>query len=102
MAWEKDLPRTRALEHNGASSTYGIGWRYVHNPFGQVEIGNERVEIVSEVTFQYCFKPTNDHVGSGLLVWDAQAGDGASTQARPTTTGGRPSFSQFRQPVHLS
>ena len=35
------------------------------------------MEIVTEVAFQCRFKPTNDCVGSGPLVWDAQADDWA-------------------------
>jgi hypothetical protein len=53
----------------------GIGWRYVHSPFEEVQTGNGRVEIVTEVAFQYRFKPTNDCVGCDPVMWDAQAGD---------------------------
>jgi hypothetical protein len=55
----------------------GIGWRYVHSPFEEVETGTGRVEIVAEVAFQYRFKPTNDCVGCDPVMWNAGAGDWA-------------------------
>jgi hypothetical protein len=55
----------------------GIGWRYVHGPFEEVETGNGRVEIVTEVAFQYRFKATNDCTGCDPVMWNAQAGDWA-------------------------
>jgi hypothetical protein len=53
----------------------GIGWRYAHTPFDEVETGNGRVEVVTEVALQYRFKPTNDCVGCDPVMWNAQAGD---------------------------
>jgi hypothetical protein len=53
----------------------GIGWRYVHSPFEEIEIGNGRVEIVTEVAFQYRFHATNDCTGCDPVMWNAQAGD---------------------------
>jgi hypothetical protein len=55
----------------------GVGWRYVHSPFEEIETGNGRVEIVTEVAFQYRFHATNDCVGCDPVMWDAQAGDWA-------------------------
>jgi hypothetical protein len=55
----------------------GIGWRYVHSPFEEVETGNGRVEVVTEVAFQYRFHATNDCTGCDPVVWDAQVGDWA-------------------------
>jgi hypothetical protein len=55
----------------------GIGWRYVHSRFEEVETGNGRVEVVTEVAFQYRFHATNDCVGCDPVVWDAQTGDWA-------------------------
>ena len=49
----------------------GTGWRYVHSPFE--EFANGRVEIVTEVAFQYRFPATNDCAGCDQVVWDAQA-----------------------------
>jgi hypothetical protein len=62
---------------NEAFGPCGLGWRYVHSPFEEVETGNGRVEVVCEVAFQYRFKPTNDCVGCDPVMWDAQAGDWA-------------------------
>ena len=49
----------------------GAGWRYIHSPFE--EFANGRVEILTEVAFQYRFHATNDCVGCDQVVWDAQA-----------------------------
>jgi hypothetical protein len=51
----------------------GIGWRYVHSPFEEVQVSGGRVEIVTEVAFQYRFNATNDRTGCDKAVWDAQA-----------------------------
>ena len=51
----------------------GVGWRYVHSPFEELETNNGRVEIVTEVAFQYRFHATNDCVGCDQVVLDAQA-----------------------------
>jgi hypothetical protein len=55
----------------------GIGWRYVHSPFDELDVGNGRTEIITEVAFQYRFHATNDCVGSEPVVWDAQTNDWA-------------------------
>jgi hypothetical protein len=55
----------------------GVGWRYVHGRFEQLETGNGRVEFITEVAFQYRFHATNDCAGCDQVVWDAQAGDWA-------------------------
>jgi len=41
----------------------GIGWRYAHSPFEELHSDNRRVEIATEVTFQYRFPATNDCAG---------------------------------------
>jgi hypothetical protein len=53
----------------------GIGWRYAHSPFEELQAENGRVEIVTEVAFQFRFKATNDCTGCDPVVWDAQAND---------------------------
>jgi hypothetical protein len=55
----------------------GIGWRYVHSPFEEVQTGNGRVEVVCEVAFQYRFHATNDCTGCDPVVWSAQTNDWA-------------------------
>lgn len=55
----------------------GIGWRYVHCAFQELESDNGRVEIVTEVALQYRFHATNDCVGCDQVVWNAQAEDWA-------------------------
>jgi hypothetical protein len=55
----------------------GIGWRYVHSPFEEVQTGNGRVEIVTEVAFQYRFHATNDCTGTDPVTWNAQTNDWA-------------------------
>jgi hypothetical protein len=62
---------------NEAFGPCGLGWRYVHSPFEEVETGNGRVEIVTEVAFQYRFHATNDCTGCDPVTWDAQGGDWA-------------------------
>jgi len=52
----------------------GIGWRYVHSPFEEMHTDNGRVEIVTEVAFQYRFPVRDDCGGCAPVVWDAQAG----------------------------
>ena len=39
-------------------------------PFEEVQSENGRVEVVTEVAFQYCFDVTNDCTGSNRVVWD--------------------------------
>lgn len=51
----------------------GIGWRYVHSPFQELETGNGRVKIVTEVAFQYRFQATNDCAGCDPVGWDAHS-----------------------------
>jgi hypothetical protein len=55
----------------------GIGWRYAHSPFEELQAENGRVEIVTEVAFQYRFKATNECVGCDPVVWDAGRADWA-------------------------
>jgi hypothetical protein len=55
----------------------GIGWRYVHSPFDELDVGNGRIEVVTEVAFQYRFHATNECVGAEPVMWNAQAGDWA-------------------------
>jgi hypothetical protein len=52
----------------------GIGWRYVHSPFETIT-GDGKMEVVTEVAFQYRFDATNDCTGCDPAVWDAQAKD---------------------------
>ena len=52
----------------------GIGWRYVHSPFEDVPADDGRLELVTEVAFQYRFAATNDCAGCDRVAWDAQAG----------------------------
>ena len=60
---------------NEVFGTCGIGWRYVHSPFEEVQTDNGRTEIITEVAFQYRFKATNDCTGCDRIVWNAQTGD---------------------------
>jgi hypothetical protein len=53
----------------------GLGWRYVHSPFEEVDAGNGRVEVVTEVAFQYRFHATNDCAGCDPVMWNAEVGD---------------------------
>jgi hypothetical protein len=62
---------------NEAFGPCGIGWRYVHSRFEEVETGNRCVEIVVECTLQYRFKSTNDCFACGPVMWDAGGGDWA-------------------------
>jgi hypothetical protein len=55
----------------------GVGWRYTHSAFEEIETGNGRVEIVTEVSFQYRFHATNGCTGCDPVMWNAQAGDWA-------------------------
>ena len=55
----------------------GIGWRYVHSPFEEVQSHDGRVEILTEVALQYRFKATNDCTGCDKVVWETQTGDWA-------------------------
>jgi hypothetical protein len=55
----------------------GIGWRYVHSRFDEVQTHDGRIEIVTEVAFQYRYGATNDYVGCDRVVWDAQKHDWA-------------------------
>ena len=48
----------------------GVGWRYVHAPFEEVQNGNGRVEVLTEVALQFRFGATNDCAGSDRVVWD--------------------------------
>ena len=68
----------------------GIGWRYVHSLFEELETNNGRVEIVTEVAFQYRFHATNDCAGCDQVVWDAQANAWAFRRGHQTTTGASP------------
>lgn len=51
----------------------GIGWRYVHSPFEEVHTDTGRVEVVTEVAFQYRLPATTDGTGCAPVTWDAQA-----------------------------
>ena len=51
----------------------GIGWRYVHGPFEELQSDNGRVEVVTEVALQYRFPVRDDCAGCAPVVWDAQA-----------------------------
>jgi hypothetical protein len=51
----------------------GTGWRYAHSPFEEVHTDTRRVEIVTEVAFQYRFPATTDGIGCAPITWDAQA-----------------------------
>jgi hypothetical protein len=55
----------------------GIGWRYVHSPFDEVQTHDGRIEILTEVAFQYRYGATNDYVGCARVIWDAQVHDWA-------------------------
>ncbi|MGD2177879.1 MAG: hypothetical protein PVG71_08660, partial [Anaerolineae bacterium] len=55
---------------NEAFGPCGIGWRYVHSPFEDVPSEDGRLEIVTEVAFQYHFDATNDCAGCDRVVWD--------------------------------
>jgi hypothetical protein len=55
----------------------GIGWRYAHSPFEEVQTHDGRVEIIAEVALQFRFAATNDCTGCDRAVWDAQANDWA-------------------------
>ena len=48
----------------------GVGWRFTHAPFEEVQSENGRVEVVTEVALQYRFGATNDCAGSDRVVWD--------------------------------
>jgi hypothetical protein len=51
----------------------GNGWRYVHSPFEEAHTDTGRVEVVTEVAFQYRLSATNDSTGCAPVMWDAQA-----------------------------
>jgi len=53
----------------------GIGWRYVHGPFEELQSDNGRVEVVTEVAFQYRYHATNGYTGTDPVLWDAQSSD---------------------------
>lgn len=62
---------------NQVFGTCGIGWRYVHGPFAEVNTHDGRTEIVTEVAFQYRYHASNDCVGCDKIVWDTQIGNWA-------------------------
>ena len=55
----------------------GVGWRYAHGPFEELQTPSGSLEILTEVAFQYRFHATNDCAGCDRIVWDAQAHDWA-------------------------
>lgn len=57
---------------NEAFGTCGLGWRYVHSPFEAIRTDNGRVEIVTEVAFQYRTQVTDEHTCCGKVVWNTQ------------------------------
>jgi hypothetical protein len=45
----------------------GIGWRYVHSPFEDVPSDDGRLEVVTEVAFQY--RLADEDAGCGRVTW---------------------------------
>ena len=45
----------------------GIGWRYSHSPFEDVPTDDGRLEVVTEVAFQY---RVTEEAGCGRVIWD--------------------------------
>ena len=45
----------------------GIGWRYVHSPFVDVPSDDGRLEVVTEVAFQY--RLPDEQTGCGRVTW---------------------------------
>ncbi len=56
----------------------GVGWRYAHGPFGEVQSAGGSPEVITEVAFQYRYHATNDCTGSDPVVWNTQLNDWAS------------------------
>jgi hypothetical protein len=52
---------------NEAFGPCGIGWRYVHSPFEDVPTDNGRLEVVTEVAFQY--RLADEEAGCGRVTW---------------------------------
>jgi hypothetical protein len=46
----------------------GIGWRYVHSPFEDVPSDDGRLEVVTEVAFQY--RLPEGEAGCGRVIWN--------------------------------
>jgi hypothetical protein len=46
----------------------GIGWRYVHSPFEDVPSEDGRLEVVTEVAFQY--RCADEGTGCGRVIWN--------------------------------
>jgi hypothetical protein len=46
----------------------GIGWRYAHSPFEDVPSDDGRLEVVTEVAFQY--RLPNEGAGCGRVIWN--------------------------------
>ena len=63
---------------NEAFGPCGIGWRYVHGPFEELQSDSGRVEIVTEVALQYRYHATNGWSGTDPAAWDAQIGNWVS------------------------
>jgi hypothetical protein len=47
----------------------GIGWRYVHSSFEDVPSEDGRLEVVTEVAFQY--RLPNEETGCGRVIWNS-------------------------------
>ena len=56
--------------------------RFTRNPFEKVHTDKARVEIITEVAFQYRFDATYDCVGCDKVVWDAHGSDQNSRRGR--------------------
>jgi len=52
---------------NEAFGPCGTGWRYVHCPFEDVPTDDGRLEVVTEVAFQY--RLPDDGTGCGRVTW---------------------------------